>query len=171
VARELRFRHRPFAMAAVIALSICASATEASAQYFWVGWGAHSSGAIVQGGPAAAYFGGMVHLFARGMDSHVYEATLSSGWTEVPSGGSGIVTSDPGAAEFAGNLYLFVRGTDSTVYQNVQSGGAWSGWSLVVGTVNFIGDPAFVQEPGVLDLAATGSDSHAYINGYLQITS
>lgn len=88
---------------------------------------------------SAAYFGGQLYLFAKGVEDRcIYVNNMDnsgtwSGWEEVPGGG----TTDTAlsAAVYGDKLYIFSKGVgDRQIYTNVMDSTAgWSGWAQVPG--------------------------------------
>jgi hypothetical protein len=155
-------RHALFLVLLVLIAGSLADAEACSSS--WFGWSALPGNGILLGAPAATFFGGDLHLFARGADSNIYENVLRgsawSGWSALP--GNGILLGAPAVTFFGGGLHVFARGGDSNIYENVlRSGGAWSGWSaLPFRTV--VADPAVVVSGAELHVFATSSDSLVY---------
>lgn len=124
----------------------------------WTPWA--SIGGQTMSGPAAAAYGGAVHVFVVGQDAAVYQNVFQngawSGWTSLGGGAS----SAPSAISRRGTaiLDLVVRGTDNAIHQrSFQPGSGWSGWYSLGG--NLASAPSLnSQDPGVLNVFARGAD-------------
>jgi hypothetical protein len=128
----------------------------------WTAWS--SIGGLASSGPAAAAYGGAIHVFIVGTDLAVYENALRDGqWSGWASLG-GIATSAPAAISRLGTNYLdlAVRGADNAIHlRTFQPGSGWSNWASLGG--NLTSAPALnSQDPTVLNVWARGADGQLF---------
>jgi hypothetical protein len=109
---------------------------------------------------------GLLEIYLRGTDGHVYRRTqtsaAASSWGSWEDLGGNIKGSPTVLKNKSGTLEVWVRGTDNRIYSKLQSTrGQWGGWYARGG--NVISQPqlalGYLQK---LELHVTGSDRHAW---------
>jgi len=112
----------------------------------WRSWGARGSKVITSAPAAALNSGGLVEVFARGIDGGLMRIRLTARGSGVASEWEslgGILAGNPVVQRGQdGHLEVFARGPEGALWHLYETapGGSWSAWESLGGT--FIGDPA-----------------------------
>ena len=106
--------------------------------------------------------------FVRGADGALEEQTTTNSgawsgtWTDLGGPVGGRIVGQPAAyAAPDGSLDVFVLGADSKVYRNTFTGGAWSGWSSLGGSLADAPTVAYTG-PNAWTLTGTGTDGQVW---------
>ncbi|MDA0164712.1 hypothetical protein OM076_30875 [Solirubrobacter ginsenosidimutans] len=125
----------------------------------WSDW--RSIGGDATSGPAAAAYGGTIHVFVRGPDGAVYQSWLQDdgsfhSWNSL----GGYTLSAPAVTPRRGTPYLdlVVRGGDSQMYQqSYVPGTGWSGFAAIGGVLTS-GAAINSQSAGLLNIWSRATD-------------
>ncbi len=112
--------------------------------------------ALPSTGAAVVADTGLVSIFVRGVDGHVWYRDFNgswSGWNDL----GGFISSGIAAVASGTTTYVLAQGGGNAIWGNRRSGANWSGWHSLGGVVR--SDPvAAVGPDGILVMARGGDD-------------
>lgn len=134
----------------------------------WSGWhDLGTAGGGLQGMPAAVRDpGGIIRVYVRGADGHLYRDRLPPGgtWSGLASMGGTWPANVAAIASAAGPVYVVAVAASGRLTVDTMTGGVWSGWRNI-GTAGggLQGVPAIVQDlGGTVRVFVRGVNGHLY---------
>lgn len=101
-------------------------------------------------------------LFARGADGQVWQRTGAGQWSGLGAPGGKPIYGRPGAATSTSGTVVAVRTADDSVWTRTRTGGTWSDWTGIGGTVS--SSPTLVAVGAKVALTASASDYSLWAN-------
>jgi len=131
-------------------------------------WGAWTSiGGQVADAPTVAFTSPTAWtVFARGTDGQIRSRTERGAWTSIGAPGNRPTYGRPSAVvDDAGVVHVAVRIRTDEVWERVLSGGSWSEWTSLGGTVS--GSPTLLATSGRIYLFALAADNRLWQRNFV----
>ena len=127
-------------------------------------WGSWSDlGGQVADGPALAPDG---TVFARGSDGLIVTRAPGGGWTSIGGpNGRGVRGRPSAAVDASGAVHVTVRYRTDEIWERVRTGGTWSAWQNLGGTLN--GSPTLLAASGRIYLFAVAADNRLWQRNFV----
>lgn len=101
-------------------------------------------------------------VFVRGADGQVWQRTSAGQWSGLGAPGGKPIYGRPGAATSTSGTVVAVRTADDSVWTRTKTGGTWSDWTGIGGTVS--SSPTLVAVGAKVALTASASDYSLWAN-------
>jgi alpha-galactosidase len=131
-------------------------------------WGAWSDlGGRVADAPGVAFNGPSDWtVFARGSDGLVVARGPNTGWTGIGGpNGRGVRGRPSAAVDASGAVHVTVRYRTDEIWERVRTGGTWSQWQNLGGTLN--GGPTLLGTAGRIYLFAVAADNRLWQRNFV----
>jgi hypothetical protein len=139
----------------------CNSHTDPGPYWDWAGFmNRINASAGNSGGPAACSNGsGLVDVFYRGTDNHLWNRYYNAGWSGENNLGE-VLTSAPDVVAHDGKMEVFFRGQDGAVWNKIWNGTWGNAYKLQAVMVG--GPSACSHGSGLVDVFYRGTDNHLW---------
>jgi len=131
-------------------------------------WGSWTSlGGHVTDAPTVAFTGPAAWtVFARGADGLIWSRTERGAWTSIGAPDGRPTYGRPSAvADEAGAVHVAVRTRTDEVWERVRTGGVWSEWTSLGGTVS--GSPTLLATSGRIYMFVLAADNRLWQRNYV----